>query len=169
VLAKAMPNFWLGVMLILLFAVQLRAFPVSGAGGWSYLVLPTIALATGVAAEIVMLVRSSVVEELSKDYIRTARGKGLKPARILYSHALRNSFVPVTSIVLLQFSGLIGGAIITETVFAWPGLGLLLVNAVTNKDLPVVQASIFVVALMIVLINLVGDIVFRLSDRRIRL
>jgi peptide/nickel transport system permease protein len=169
VLAKAMPNFWLGIMLILVFSVGLGLLPVSGSGSMAHLVLPAVALATGVGAEIMMLVRSSVVEELGNDYVRTARGKGIKESRVLRAHALRNAFVPVTSIVLLQFSGLIGGAIIVETVFAWPGLGMLLIQAVTNKDLPVVQAGVFVIALMIIVVNLCGDIIFRLSDRRIQL
>ncbi|MGI6879595.1 ABC transporter permease [Microbacterium sp. gxy059] len=168
VLGKAMPNFWLGIMLILLFAVQLRMLPVSGAGGWTSVILPSIAIATGVAAEIAMLVRTSVIEELGNDYVRTARGKGLTEGTILRRHALRNAFVPVASIVLLQFANLVGGTIIVETVFSWPGLGQLLVNAVSNKDLPVVQAGVFVIALMIIIVNVCGDIVFRLSDRRIR-
>lgn len=169
VLAKAMPNFWLGIMLILVFAVGLGVLPVSGSGSVAHLVLPAAALATGVGAEIMMLVRSSVVEELGNDYVRTARGKGIKESRVLRAHALRNAFVPVASIVLLQFAGLIGGAIIVETVFAWPGLGMLLINSVTNKDLPVVQAGVFVIALMIIVVNLCGDLIFRLSDRRIKL
>lgn len=169
VLAKAMPNFWLGIMLILVFAVGLRILPVSGSGSIAHLVLPAVALATGVGAEIMMLVRSSVVEELGNDYVRTARGKGIRESRVLRTHALRNAFVPVASIVLLQFAGLVGGAIVVETVFAWPGLGMLLIQAVTNKDLPVVQAGVFVIALMIIVVNLVGDIIFRISDRRIQL
>lgn len=169
VLAKAMPNFWLGIMLILVFAVQLRFFPVSGADSWKNVVLPSLALATGVGAEITMLVRSSVIEELGNDYVRTARGKGLKESTILRSHALRNAFVPVASIVLLQFAQIVGGSIIVETVFAWPGLGQLLVNAVTNKDLPLVQVGVFVVAVMIIVVNICGDIIFRLADRRIKL
>lgn len=169
VVAKAMPNFWLGIMLILVFAVQLRFFPVSGADTWKNVVLPSLALATGVGAEITMLVRSSVIEELGNDYVRTARGKGLKESTILRSHALRNAFVPVASIVLLQFAQIVGGSIIVETVFAWPGLGQLLVNAVTNKDLPLVQVGVFVVAVMIIIVNICGDIIFRLADRRIKL
>jgi len=169
VLAKAMPNFWLGIMLILVFAVGLGVLPVSGSGSIAHLVLPAIALATGIGAEIMMLVRSSVIEELGNDYVRTARGKGIKESRVLSAHALRNAFVPVASIVLLQFAGLIGGAIIVETVFAWPGLGMLLIQAVSNKDLPVVQAGVFVIALMIIVVNLCGDLIFRLSDRRIQL
>lgn len=169
VLAKAMPNFWLGIMLILVFAVQLRMLPVSGASGYSSLILPSVALATGVGAEIAMLVRTSVIEELGNDYVRTARGKGLKESRVLWSHALRNAFVPVASIILLQFAQIVGGSIIVETVFAWPGLGQMLVQAVSNQDLPVVQAGVFVIAIMIIIVNVCGDILFRLSDRRIRL
>ncbi|MFT4211938.1 MAG: ABC transporter permease [Microbacterium sp.] len=167
VFGKAMPTFWLGIMLILLFAVTLRLVPVSGSGSWQSLILPSVSIAIALAAEIMMLVRSSVIEELNKDYIRTARGKGLPEAVILYGHALRNAFVPVVSIILLLFTSLLGGVIVTETVFAWPGMGLLLVNSVSNRDLPVVQASVFVIAVMVILVNIVGDVVFRLADRRI--
>lgn len=169
VLAKAMPNFWLGIMLILLFAVILRWLPVSGTGSWWHLLLPAVALGTGTAAEVTRLVRSSMVEILGHDYVRTARGKGLHETVVVYKHALLNAFVPVLSITLLQFSGLIGGALVTEAVFAWPGLGQLLVNAVTQRDMALVQAAVFVIALMVLALSLVADVLFKAVDRRISL
>lgn len=169
VVAKAMPNFWLGIMLILVFAVILRWLPVSGSGSWAHLVLPVIALGTGTAAEITRLVRSSMVEILSQDYIRTARGKGLRGNIVVYKHALLNAFVPVTSITMLQFSTLLGGALVTEVVFAWPGLGQLLVNAVSQRDMALVQAAVFVIALMVLMLSLISDVLFKVVDRRINL
>ncbi|WP_223881222.1 ABC transporter permease [Nesterenkonia ebinurensis] len=169
VLAKAMPNFWLGIMLILLFAVVLQWLPVSGSGSWAHLVLPVVALGTGTAAEITRLVRSSMVEILSQDYIRTARGKGLRQRVVVYKHALLNAFVPVTSITILQFSTLLGGALITEVVFSWPGLGQLLVNAVSMRDMAVVQAAVFVIAVMVLALSLISDLLFKAVDRRISL
>ncbi|MBV0896162.1 ABC transporter permease [Microbacterium sp. NC79] len=169
VLAKAMPNFWLGIMLILLFAVTLSWFPVSGSGTWAHLVLPVITLGTGTAAEITRLVRSSMVEILSQDYVRTAHGKGLRESIVVFKHALSNAFIPVASITVLQFSTLLGGALVTEAVFAWPGLGQLLVKSVTQRDMPVVQAAVFVIALMVIALSILSDISFKLVDRRIKL
>lgn len=169
VLAKAMPNFWLGIMLILLFAVTLNWLPVSGTGSWGHLVLPTIALGTGVSAEITRLVRSSMLDVLGQDFIRTARGKGLSNRVVLYRHALRNVFVPVSSITLLQFTGLLNGALVTEAVFAWPGMGQLLVSSITQRDMAIVQAAVFTVAVMVIVVNLATDVAFKLADRRIQL
>jgi len=169
VLAKAMPNFWLGIMLILLFAVTLKWLPVSGTGSWGHLVLPTIALGTGVSAEITRLVRSSMLDVLGQDFIRTARGKGLSSRVVLYRHALRNVFVPVSSITLLQFTGLLNGALVTEAVFAWPGMGQLLVSSITQRDMAIVQAAVFTVAVMVIVVNLATDVAFKLADRRIQL
>ena len=163
VLAKAMPNFWLGIMLILLFAVTLSWFPVSGSGTWAHLVLPVITLGTGTAAEITRLVRSSMVEILSQDYVRTAHGKGLRESVVVFKHALSNAFIPVASITVLQFSTLLGGALVTEAVFAWPGLGQLLVKSVTQRDMPVVQAAVFVIALMVIALSILSDISFKLD------
>ena len=164
-----MPNFWLGIMLILLFAVTLKWLPVSGTGSWGHLVLPTIALGTGVSAEITRLVRSSMLDVLGQDFIRTARGKGLSSRVVLYRHALRNVFVPVSSITLLQFTGLLNGALVTEAVFAWPGMGQLLVSSITQRDMAIVQAAVFTVAVMVIVVNLATDVAFKLADRRIQL
>lgn len=169
VLAKAMPNFWLGIMLILLFSVTLSWLPVSGTGTWWHLVLPTLALGTGVSAEITRLVRSSMLDILGQDFIRTARGKGLANSVVLYRHALRNVFVPVSSITLLQFTGLLNGALVTEAVFAWPGMGQLLVSSITQRDMAIVQAAVFTVAVMVIAVNLVTDVAFKFADRRIQL
>lgn len=169
VLAKAMPNFWLGIMLILLFAVTLSWLPVSGTGTWWHLVLPTLALGTGVAAEITRLVRSSMIEVLEQDFIRTARGKGVGNRVVLYRHALRNVFVPVSSITMLQFTTLLNGALVTEAVFSWPGMGQLLVSSITQRDMAIVQAAVFTIALMVIAVNLVTDVTFKLADRRIQL
>lgn len=169
VLAKAMPNFWFAIMLILLFSVALSMLPVSGTGTYAHLVLPTIALGTGTAAEITRLVRSSMIDTLSQDFIRTARGKGIGDRVVLYRHALRNVFVPVTSITLLQFTGLLNGALVTEAVFAWPGMGQLLVSSITQRDMAVVQAAVFTVAIMVIAVNLLADIAFKVADRRIQL
>ncbi|MDQ4214979.1 ABC transporter permease [Microbacterium capsulatum] len=169
VIAKAMPSFWLGIMLILLFSVTLGWFPVSGSGSWAHIVLPVITLGTGTAAEITRLVRSSMVEILGQDYIRTAYGKGLKDSAVLFRHGLSNAFIPVTSITVLQFSHLLSGALITEAVFAWPGLGQLLVKAVTQRDMPLIQAAVFIVALMVIALSILSDISFKLVDRRIKL
>lgn len=169
VVAKAMPSFWLGIMLILLFSVTLGWLPVSGSGTWAHLILPVITLGTGTAAEITRLVRSSMVEILGQDYIRTAYGKGIRNSAVVFRHGLGNAFIPVMSITVLQFSALLSGALVTEAVFAWPGLGQLLVKAVTQRDMPIVQAAVFVVALMVIALSILSDISFKLVDRRINL
>lgn len=168
VLGKAMPNFWLGIMLILLLAVTYPIFPVSGRGTLAHLVLPSITLGTSVAAEMTRLIRSSMLETLSQDYIRTARSKGVRDSVVVYKHAFRNTLVPVITITFLQTSALVGGALITEAVFSWPGLGQLLVQAVNSRDMAIVQAAIFVIAVMVIVMNLIADIVYRLLDPRIK-
>ncbi|MGM9967568.1 ABC transporter permease [Rummeliibacillus sp. TYF005] len=168
VIGKAMPNFWLGIMLILFFSVILGWFPVSGRGTFIHLVLPAVTLATGIAAEMTRLIRSNMVEILSQDYIRTAKSKGLKKFFIVYKHAFRNSLIPVITITALQTSTLVGGALITETVFSWPGLGQLLIQAVNTRDMAIVQASVFVISILVIVMNLLADIAYRLLDPRIK-
>lgn len=168
VIGKAMPNFWLGIMLILLFSVTLNFFPVSGRGTLMHLVLPAVTLATGIAAEMTRLIRSSMLETLNQDYVRTAKSKGLKDRVVVYKHAFRNSLIPVITITALQTSTLVGGTLITETIFAWPGLGQLLIQAVNTRDMAIVQASVFVIATLVILMNLVADILYRLLDPRIK-
>ena len=168
ILGKAMPNFWLGIMLILLFAVNMQIFPVSGRGTPMHLVLPAITLGTGIAAEMTRLIRSNMLENLGQDYIRTARAKGLKERTTVYRHALKNSMVTVVTITFIQVSTLVGGALVTEVVFAWPGLGQLLVQAVYTRDMAIVQAGVFVIAIMVIFINLFADILYRWLDPRIQ-
>lgn len=168
VIGKAMPNFWLGIMLILLFSVTLGWLPVSGRGTWLHLILPAITLGTGIAAEMTRLIRSSMIEILNQDYIRTAKSKGLKKFFVIYKHAFRNSLIPVVTITALQTSTLVGGALVTETVFAWPGLGQLLIQAINSRDMAIVQASVFVIAILVILTNLIADILYRILDPRIK-
>lgn len=168
VLGKAMPSFWLGIMLILVFAVNFQVFPVSGREGLMHLVLPAITLGTGIAAEMTRLIRSSMLEILGQDFIRTARSKGLREAAVVNKHAFRNALIPVVTIMALQTSTLIGGTLITETVFAWPGMGQLLVQAVNLRDMAVVQAATFIIAVFVILSNLIADLVYRFLDPRIK-
>lgn len=167
VLGKAMPNFWLGILLILLFAVNIQLFPVSGRGTFMHLVLPAITLGTGIAAEMTRLIRSNMLEIFNQDYIRTAKSKGVSKQVLVYKHAFRNSLIPVVTIMGLQLSHLVSGALITESVFSWPGIGLLLVQAVNGRDMAVVQAAVIVIALIVIVINLLTDILYRLLDPRI--
>ncbi|PTM59056.1 ABC transporter permease [Desmospora activa] len=168
VLGKAMPNFWLGIMLILILSVTLKIFPVSGHGTFLHLVLPAITLGTGIAAEMTRLIRSSMLEILGQDYIRTARSKGLMEIIVVNKHALRNALIPVVTIMALQTSTLIGGTLITETVFSWPGMGQLLIQAVNTRDMALVQAAVFVIALFVILGNLLADLTYRYLDPRIK-
>lgn len=168
VLGKAMPSFWLGIMLILLLSVTFQFFPVSGRGTLSHLILPALTLGTGIAAEMTRLIRSSMLEILGQDFIRTARSKGLGEAIVVNKHAFRNALIPVVTIMALQTSTLIGGTLITETVFAWPGLGQLLVQSVNLRDMAVVQAATFIIAIFVILSNLIADLVYRLLDPRIK-
>ncbi len=168
VIGKAMPNFWMGIMLILLFSVTLGLFPVSGRGGIDHLVLPAVTLGVTLAAQMTRLIRSNMLEILNQDYIRTARSKGLLEAVVIGRHALRNGLIPVVTVMSLQFTSLIGGTLIIETVFAWPGLGQLLVASVNNHDMAVVQAAVFVIAFIVMICNLLTDIAYRFLDPRIK-
>lgn len=168
VAGKAMPTFWLGLMLILIFAVKFRVFPVSGSGGLSHMILPAITLGGGTAAEIARLVRSNMIETLGQDYIRTARSKGLGDFAIIFRHAFKNCLNPVITMVTVQLPFLIGGSLITETVFAYPGVGQLLVQAVNARDMSVVEAGVFLIALIVIFMNMVGDVLYRVVDHRIK-
>lgn len=167
VLGKAMPNFWLGIILILFFAVNITIFPVSGRGSFMHIILPAITLGTGIAAEMTRLIRSNMLEILNQDYIRTAKSKGVSNSVLVYKHAFRNSLIPVVTIMGLQISHLVSGALITESVFAWPGIGQLLVQAVNGRDMAVVQAAVFVIAILVIVVNLITDLIYRLLDPRI--
>lgn len=168
VIGKAMPNFWVGIMLILLLSVMWGVLPVSGRGGVSHLILPAFTLGFGLAAQMTRLLRSSMLEILNQDYIRMARSKGPSNFVIIMRHAFRNGLVPLVTIISLQFTSLIGGTLITETVFSWPGLGQLLVVAVNTHDMAIVQAAVFVIALIVVLTNILTDVIYRLLDPRIK-
>lgn len=169
VLGKAMPNFWVGIMLILIFGVQLRLLPVSGSGTFAHLILPAVTLGTAFAGDLAKLVRASMLETLGQDYIRTAMAKGIPQWVVVLKHALRNAAIPAVTMTSLNVIALLGGALITETVFAWPGLGQLIVQAIYTKDMAVIQISVFVITVMTLLINFVTDLLYRLIDPRIRL
>jgi len=168
IVGVSMPIFWLASMLIFVFAIMLGWFPVTGAGGLNRLVLPALALGMISSATLARLVRSSVLEILSQPYVTTARSKGLREMVILTRHVLKNAFIPVITVMGLQFGTLLSGAVITETVFARPGLGKLLVDAILIKDFPVIQAVILIVSLIYVLMNLLVDVSYAFLDPRIR-
>jgi peptide/nickel transport system permease protein len=165
---QATPVFWLGIMLILFFAVQLGWLPTGGYGDWRTLVLPGFTLAVFVSASIARLLRSSILDILGEDYVRTARAKGLLPTTVFFWHVGRNSLIPVVTMTAIIAGELLGGSVVTETVFAWPGVGRLIVQAILAKDFPVVQAGIVVIAVMFVSINLVVDLLYGVLDPRIR-
>jgi ABC-type dipeptide/oligopeptide/nickel transport system permease component len=168
VLGQSLPNFWLGIMLVLLFGVALRWLPTSGYAGWQHLILPAVTLAAFPTALVVRLTRSSMLEILGKDYIRTGRAKGLAERLVILRHALRNATVPVLTVVGLQIGALLGGAVITESVFAWPGMGKLVVDAIAFRDFPVVQTILILSASIFVAINLLVDVLYTVIDPRIR-
>jgi peptide/nickel transport system permease protein len=167
-LGVSVPNFWLGPVAILLFSIQLGWLPVSGWSDWRSLVLPAATLGAALAALLTRMVRGALVEELGKPYLVTARSKGLRPFRVATAHALRNALVPVVTVVGLQFGSLLTGAILTETIFGWPGLGRLLIQAIRLRDFPLVQGSVLVIAVTYVVVNLVTDLVYAWLDPRIR-
>ena len=167
-LAQSMPVFWLGLMLIVVFAVQLRWLPASGMGQPQHLILPAVTLGTFLIGLIIRLTRSSMLEVLSQEYVRTARAKGLRERTVLVRHALKNALIPVVTLLGLQLGLLLGGAVITETVFAWPGMGMATVTAIHQRDYPVVQTAVLVSAVLVVGINWSVDVVYHFLDPRIR-
>ena len=168
-LGQSMPTFWLGIMLILLFSVQLNVLPSSGRGGWQHILLPAVTLGLFTTARITRLTRSGMLEVLNQDYIRTARAKGVANPPVVWKHALKNAAIPIVTIVGIELGTLLGGSVITETIFAWPGVGRLSVQAIYNRDYPVVQAAVFTLAATFVLVNLVVDVLYTYLDPRIRL
>ena len=168
VLGQSLPNFWLGIMLVLLFGVTLRWLPTSGFQGWQYLILPSITLAAFPTALVARLTRSSLLEILGQEYIRTGRAKGLGERAVILRHALRNATIPLLTLLGLQIGTLLGGAVITESVFAWPGMGKLVVDAIFFRDFPVVQTVLILSATIFVVINLVIDLLYTVLDPRIR-
>ena len=168
-LGQSMPTFWLGIMLILLFSVQLNLLPSSGRGSLQHLLLPAVTLGLFTTARITRLTRSGMLEVLGQDYIRTARAKGVSGPPVVWKHALKNAAIPIVTIVGIELGTLLGGSVITETIFAWPGVGRLSVQAIYNRDYPVVQAAVFLLASTFVLVNLVVDVLYTYLDPRIRL
>jgi ABC-type dipeptide/oligopeptide/nickel transport system permease component len=166
---SSLPSYWLGYVLILLFAVRLHWLPVAGSGTWRHAVLPAVTLGLGGAAMLIRLTRSEMLEVLGQDYVRTARAKGLAERRVLAGHAFRNALMPLTTMAGMQFAGLLSGAVIVETVFAWPGVGRLAVDAVGARDYPMIQAFVVLSGSLFLAINLVVDIVYTWCDPRIRL
>mgnify|MGYP001010181651 CR=1 FL=1 len=167
-LGVSMPGFWVGLMLILVFGVQLGWFPVAGVGGPKYFVLPAFAIGTSAAAVLARLTRSTMLEVLRSDYVRTARAKGVVPRVVLLRHAFRNAFIPVLTIIGLQVGGLLAGSVVVETVFALPGLGRLLVQGVQARDYPLVQGMSVLIAAVYVLVNFLVDVAYTLINPRIR-
>lgn len=169
VAAQSMPSFWLGILLIQLFAVQLQWLPTSGRGDLSNLVLPSVTLAAFILPNIVMITRTSMLETLREQFVVTATAKGVSKPTILFRHVLPNALNPIISFLGLQLGRLMGGAIITETIFAWPGIGRLMIGSIFQRDVPVVIAGVVIVSLIIVVANLIVDVVLSLNDPRIRL
>ncbi len=167
-IGQATPTYWMGLLFIILFSVRLRWFPTGGAQGLESLVLPATTLGLYSMARIARMTRSSMLEVLRTNYVRTARAKGLSERVVLYKHALRNAALPIVTILGLELGGLLGGAVITEMVFSWPGVGRLAVNAIHGHDYPVVQAVVFIIATTFVLLNLLTDLTYALLDPRIR-
>jgi peptide/nickel transport system permease protein len=168
VLGQAIPGFWLGLMLIYVFAVWLKWLPTGGRGTWMHFVLPAVTLAAFVGARFARFTRSVMLDVLGQDYIRTARAKGLAPPRVLYRHALQNAGLPIVTLLALQLGQLLGGAVITETVFAWPGVGRFLVQALLNRDFPVVLVGVFLTAVLYSVLNLAADLAYAWLNPRIR-
>jgi len=165
---QSVPNFWLAIMMILLFAVSWGLLPTSGRGGVAHVVMPAAAIAINLMALLTRLVRSTMIEMLSEDYVRTARAKGLRELFVTSRHALPNALIPLVTVVGLQFGYILGGAVVIETIFTWPGVGLFTIQAILNRDYPVVQASVFILATAVVLINLTVDLLYVWLDPRIR-
>jgi peptide/nickel transport system permease protein len=168
IMTLSTPTFWLGIVLILLFADQLRWLPASGTGTWKNLVLPAVTLAAPSIGLLTRLVRATMTDVLRQDYIRTARAKGVRWRTVYFSHALRNCLIPMITVVGLQFGALLGGTVVIESVFAWPGLGFLLIQAISGRDLPLIRSAVLVIAVFFVVINLVVDLFYGYVDPRIR-
>jgi ABC-type dipeptide/oligopeptide/nickel transport system permease component len=167
-LGLSVPNFALGPLMILVFAVYWGWLPVSGRGGPLHLILPAITLGAALAAILTRMVRAAVIEELSADYVRTARAKGLTEWAVLFRHAFRNALIPILTVMGLQFGTLLAGAIVTETIFSWPGIGRLTVQAIQSRDFPLLQGCILLIAVTYVAVNLLTDAVYALVDPRVR-
>lgn len=168
-LGVSLPSFWLGLSLIYYFSVKLHLFPVAGWGTWKHIVLPAITLGTGGAAIVARMTRSSMLDVVRQDYIRTAKAKGLREQVIIYKHALKNALIPIITVVGLQFGYLLGGTVLVESVFAINGLGRLIVDAIRMRDLPVVQGGVLIASIIFVFVNLLVDVLYRYFNKRIDL
>lgn len=167
-LGVATPNFWLGLMLIILFSLNLGWLPSGGMGGWKNYIMPAITLGTGDAALITRMTRSSMLEVIRQDYIRTARAKGVPEKKVIHKHALKNALIPVVTVIGIQFGSLLGGATLTETVFAWPGVGRIVVDSIKSKDTPMVLGAIVLLTITFSVVNLAVDILYAFIDPRIK-
>src|SRR4029434_2231573 len=168
ILGQAMRTFWLGIMLILVFSVRLNWLPSSGRGGLEHLILPAVTLGLFTTARITRLTRSGMLEVMGQDYIRTARAKGVSEQPVVWKHALKNASIPIVTIIGIELDTLLGGSVITETIFAWPGVGRLSVQAIFNRDYPVVQAAVFILASTFVIVNFMVDLAYPWLDPRLR-
>jgi peptide/nickel transport system permease protein len=167
-IGQSMPVFWLGLMLLYLVGVKYRLLPITGRGSWEHLILPAITVGAYTAATLARMLRSRMIEIMQQDYIKTAKAKGVKGFFVIMKHALRNALLPVITILAMQLGTLLGGAVITETIFAWPGVGRFMLQAIQNRDIAIVQAGVFVLAVSIVVINISTDVIYSLLDPRIR-
>lgn len=168
-IGQSTPTFFIGIMLILVLGLELGIFPISGTGSWRHLVMPAVTLAAFAMASIARLTRSSFLEVLRQDYVRVARAKGLRERTVVLQHAFKNAAIPIITITGLQLGSLLSGAVVTEQVFAWPGIGLLAINAIYNRDYPVAQAVVIFVSAMFVVLNLITDLLYAWIDPRTRL
>ncbi len=167
-IGQSMPVFWLGLMLLYVAGVKYRLLPITGRGTWQHLLLPAFTVGAYTAATIARMLRSRMIEIMQQDYIKTARAKGVRHKWIVLKHALRNAVLPVITILALQLGTLLGGAVITETIFAWPGVGRFMLQAIQNRDIAIVQAGVFILAVSIVFINIFTDVIYTVLDPRIR-
>ncbi|HET8986545.1 MAG TPA: ABC transporter permease [Trueperaceae bacterium] len=167
-LGVSVPVFWSGLVLMLVFSLYLGWLPASGSGSWRHLLMPASAVGFSSAAFIARITRASLIEALRQDYVRTARSKGLSPSVVRLKHALRNALLPVVTVVGLQFGGLLGGAVLTETVFAWPGVGRMLVDAIRSRDMPLVQGTVLFVAVVFIVVNLLVDLSYAALNPKVR-
>lgn len=167
-LGLSMPNFWLGLLLMLLFSLKLGWFPSGGAAGLRSVVLPAVTVGVGLAALLTRTTRSSMLDVLRQDYLRTARAKGVSEKRVVFHHALRNALIPIITIFGVQFSNVLGGSVLAETVFAWPGVGRLVVDAIDQRDIPTVTGALIMTTMLVTIVNLIVDIVYAYVDPRIK-
>lgn len=168
VMGISMPVFWTGILLIVLFGVIFQLLPVSGAATWSSYILPSVTLGVFSMAIVSRMTRSTMLETLEQDYVRTVRGKGVREI-VAVRHALRNSFIPILTVISLQFGTVLGGAVLTETIFSWPGIGRLLITSIQSRDIPMVQGIVLVFATMFILVNLITDLLYTVIDPRVKL